>query len=138
MEAVTRGIKVTASVVLLPDNPMTRTRNLHEYAYSIRFMLLPAGEQLALAPGSQPLASAQLLSRHWVILDDCGQCTDTVEGEAVIGKYPHLTPGAAGNLSSSCSDHLYLPACHAGPGLRRWMMHRQYVATVPGAQWLCN
>jgi len=55
--------------------------------------LLAVEEQLRLFPRDKPVTSAQLLSRHWVILDERGQCTDTVEGEAVIGKYPHLTQG---------------------------------------------
>ena len=93
MEAVTRGIKVSASVVFLPDNPMTRSVDVYEYAYSIRFTLLPEEEQLRLPPSARPTASAQLLSRHWVILDERGACTNTIEGEAVIGKYPHLTHG---------------------------------------------
>ena len=93
IEAVTRGIKVSASVVFLPDNPMTRSVDVYEYAYSIRFTLLPEEEQLRLAPSARPTASAQLLSRHWVILDESGACTNTIEGEAVIGKYPHLTHG---------------------------------------------
>lgn len=98
-EAVTRGIKVSASVVFLPDNPMTRSVDVYEYAYSIRFTLLPEEEQLRLAPSARPLASAQLLSRHWVILDEQGACTNTIEGEAVIGKYPHLTHGEYQPLS---------------------------------------
>lgn len=92
-EACTRGIRVTASVVFLPDNPITRASSVNEYAYSIRFTLLPEEEQLAACPGARPVTSAQLLSRHWVILDERGLCTDTVEGEAVVGKYPHLTQG---------------------------------------------
>ena len=98
-EAVTRGIKVSASVVFLPDNPMTRSVDVYEYAYSIRFTLLPEEEQLRLAPSARPTASAQLLSRHWVILDEMGACTNTIEGEAVVGKYPHLTHGESLPLS---------------------------------------
>ena len=95
MEATTCGIKVTASVVFLPDNPMSRSPAVHEYAYSIRFTLLPEADQLLANPHDAPLKSAQLLSRHWAVLDERGQCTDIVEGEAVIGKYPHLTQGPA-------------------------------------------
>ena len=98
-EAVTRGIKVSASVVFLPDNPMTRSVDVYEYAYSIRFTLLPEEEQRRLAPSANPIVSAQLLSRHWVILDESGACTNTIEGEAVIGKYPHLTHGESLPLS---------------------------------------
>ena len=86
---------MTASVVFLPDNPMSRSPAVHEYAYSIRFTLLPEANQLAANPHDAPLKSAQLLSRHWAVLDERGQCTDIVEGEAVIGKYPHLTQGPA-------------------------------------------
>ncbi|CAK0782349.1 hypothetical protein CVIRNUC_005643 [Coccomyxa viridis] len=104
MEAVTRGIKVSASVVFLPDNPMTRSVDVYEYAYSIRFTLLPEEEQLRLAPSARPTASAQLLSRHWVILDERGACTNTIEGEAVIGKYPHLTHAKPSFEYQSCTN----------------------------------
>lgn len=98
-------------MVMLPDNPMTRSVTKHEYAYSIRFTLLPAEKQLKLCPRLPPLTSVQLLSRHWVILDDRGQCVDTVEGEAVIGKYPHLTQGAPTMLCGApglCCAHIPL------------------------------
>ena len=50
VEACTRGIKVTASVVFLPDNPMSRSVSVHEYAYSINFTLLPGGSLLKQLP----------------------------------------------------------------------------------------
>ena len=131
VEACTRGIKVAASVVILPDNPMSRSVTVHEYAYSIRFTLLPPEEQLRLFPRAQPLASAQLLSRHWVILDERGQCTDTVEGEAVIGKYPHLTQGASALLFSAFSLCLCSPTAHAEPSVSTTADARHLVIASP-------
>ena len=131
VEACTRGIQVAASVVLLPDNPMSRSVTVHEYAYSIRFTLLPPEEQLRLSPAARPLASAQLLSRHWVILDERGQCTDTVEGEAVIGKYPHLTQGASALLFGACSLLLCPLFAHAEPSVRTTAHARHLVIASP-------
>ena len=129
VKACTRGVEVAASVVMLPDNPMTRSVKVHEYAYSIRFTLLPAEEQLRLFPRLQPLASVQLLSRHWVILDGSGQCVDTVEGEAVIGKYPHLTQGAPTMPCGAFGILLRLYTSHAKPDTIKCMMHRDFDTT---------
>ena len=71
-EAVTRGIRVRASAVYLPNSPSG-------YAYSIRIRRVSDD-----AP-----ESCQLRTRHWHIND--GERTSTVSGEGVVGKFPVLT-----------------------------------------------
>lgn len=41
----------------------------------------------------QPLASAQLASRRWVIRNGAGAVENEVQGEGVIGEYPLLQAG---------------------------------------------
>ena len=71
-EAITRGIRVRASAVYLPNSPSG-------YAYSIRIRRVSDD-----AP-----ESCQLRTRHWHIND--GERTSTVSGEGVVGKFPVLT-----------------------------------------------
>ena len=65
---------------------------------SVRFALLPEAEQRASWPATagpfRALASVQLRARHWVMRDTRGEVTGEVRGEAVVGEYPILTPGA--------------------------------------------
>ena len=69
-------------------------------AFSVRFALLPEEEQRASWPATagpfRALASVQLRARHWVMREAAGDVTDEVRGEAVVGEYPILTPGAPG------------------------------------------
>jgi hypothetical protein len=66
----------------------------------VRFALLPEEEQQALCgslagPSSDaPLDSVQLRSRHWIIRNAQGAVDSEVRGEAVVGHYPLLKPGA--------------------------------------------
>lgn len=71
-EAITRGVRVRASAVYLPNSPSG-------YAYSIRIRRVSDD-----AP-----ESCQLRTRHWHIND--GERTSTVSGEGVVGKFPVLT-----------------------------------------------
>ena len=117
-------------MVFLPDNPMTRSVDVYEYAYSIRFTLLPEEEQLRLAPSARPIASAQLLSRHWLILDELDACTNTIEGEAVVGKYPHLTHGESPPLSVRFR-HLCLTQCVIRDAYAQISTMQRFVAIRP-------
>ena len=71
-EAVTRGVRVRASAVYLPNSPSG-------YAYSIRIRRV----------SDEAPESCQLRTRHWHIND--GERTSTVSGEGVVGKFPVLT-----------------------------------------------
>lgn len=67
---------------------------------SVRFALLHEEGQrellgsLAGPSGGAPLDSVQLRSRHWVIRNARGGVESEVRGEAVVGEYPLLRPGA--------------------------------------------
>uniref|UniRef100_A0A7S0RC94 ApaG domain-containing protein n=1 Tax=Pyramimonas obovata TaxID=1411642 RepID=A0A7S0RC94_9CHLO len=98
--AITKGIKVEAGVLLIPErsNPPEMF-----FSYSIRFSLLPVDEQRAADESAEPLTSTQLLARHWVITDG-DNSTDEVRGEAVVGEYPLLTPGQEPFVYQSCTS----------------------------------
>ena len=68
----------------------------------MRFALLPEAEQRATWPATagpfRALTSVQLRARHWIIRDGRGDVTGEVRGEAVVGEYPILTPGAPGGV----------------------------------------
>jgi ApaG protein len=46
-------------------------------------------------------AAAQLVSRHWIILDANGE-REEVEGEGVVGHQPKLAPGEQFRYTSFC------------------------------------
>lgn len=102
--AVTRGVRVRASVVYCPEQA---PQGKHLFAYSIRFSLQDAATQLAaLPPGAsvvQTVSRCQLMSRHWVIRDERGEVADEVRGEGVIGKYPLLEPDGPEFVYQSCT-----------------------------------
>lgn len=107
LEEVTRGVRVRASVVYVPEqSPSGR----HLFAYSIGFSLLPTEEQRAHWPATAGAPHAvlrcQLLSRHWVIRDGEGNQVDEVRGEAVIGKYPVLEAGGPEFMYQSCTHQV--------------------------------
>ncbi len=79
-------LQVRASVVYVPEyGPPGR----HLFAYSVRFALLPAEQQLAAAARAGesalglPLKSCQLTTRRWLIRDAAGGVTDTVRHQPV-------------------------------------------------------
>ncbi|CAL8471143.1 g10685 [Coccomyxa elongata] len=103
---ITRGVRVSVSVIFLPDDPLMSGRR-YTFAYSIRFELLSEDEQREAWPPSAglfyPLSSVQLRSRHWVIRNAASQVEHVVNGEAVIGEYPHLTFGEPSFEYQSCT-----------------------------------
>ena len=50
---------------------------------------------------NQGKVPAQLISRHWIILDEDGQ-RDEVKGLGVVGHQPMLKPGQAFEYTSGC------------------------------------
>ena len=46
-------------------------------------------------------ASAQLVSRHWIITDG-NQRVEEVRGPGVVGEQPHLAPGESFEYTSAC------------------------------------
>ncbi|RDY12675.1 F-box protein SKIP16, partial [Mucuna pruriens] len=97
--AVTNGVKVRASALIIPeliDNEDDIEKYL--FAYSIRMSLEPQG----CIVNGMTFSSCQLHWRHWII-----RATDIVvsdvNGEAVVGKFPLLRPGAKEFVYQSCT-----------------------------------
>lgn len=77
-DVVTQGIRVHAAAQFLPNESEPDEKR---YVYGYRVTLSNEGER-----------PAQLLSRHWVILDGEGRRRE-VKGPGVIGQQPRLEPG---------------------------------------------
>ncbi|TKY67469.1 F-box protein SKIP16 [Spatholobus suberectus] len=88
--AVTNGVKVRASALVSPELIDLRD-DLEKYyfAYSIRLSLEPEGCII----NGMSFSSCQLHWRHWIIRANDIVVSD-VNGEAVIGQFPLLRPGA--------------------------------------------
>ncbi|KAG4973903.1 hypothetical protein AAZX31_11G123900 [Glycine max] len=88
--AVTNGVKVRASALVIPEL-IDLQDDLEKYlfAYSIRLSLEPQGCTI----NGMSFSSCQLHWRHWIIRANDIVISD-VNGEAVIGQYPLLRPGA--------------------------------------------
>uniref|UniRef100_A0A1J3FF48 F-box protein SKIP16 n=1 Tax=Noccaea caerulescens TaxID=107243 RepID=A0A1J3FF48_NOCCA len=99
--AVTNGVQVRASSVFIPEMSNLRDQPpAYWYAYSIRMSLMPEG---CILKGTTH-SSCQLYWRHWSIRAD-DAVIDTVNGEAVIGKYPLLQAGEEEEfVYESCSS----------------------------------
>ncbi|KAK9672220.1 hypothetical protein RND81_12G085300 [Saponaria officinalis] len=95
--AVTNGVQVRASAVLVPEQSDLQKPG-YFFAYSIRMSLLPEGCTVH----GMTFNSCQLNRRHWIIREDEIVKGD-VEGEAVIGKYPLLRPGEKEFVYESCT-----------------------------------
>jgi len=89
--AVTRGVEVVASAVLVPE--------LEIFVFSIRIRLLTSDDGVGfLTEEQRGFNSCQLLSRHWRITDQSSPNSndvrvEEVQGEGVIGLYPRLYEG---------------------------------------------
>ena len=81
-------IRVTARSAFLPEQSDEQAER-YVFAYTIR--ITNEGE-----------ASAQLMSRHWIITDSANQIQE-VRGLGVIGEQPVLRPGESFEYSSGSS-----------------------------------
>jgi ApaG protein len=86
-DVTTNGIRVGATAYFLPEESDPDQRK-YVFGYTI----------VVKNDGDEP---AQLMSRHWVIIDALGRRED-VEGPGVVGKTPHLNPGEAFKYQSFC------------------------------------
>jgi len=118
-EAITRGIRVRASPLFVPELSQLGTEGderQYFFAYRIGFSLLPPGEQAQLAREARQqggeeggthradhLTQVQLLDRHWIIRNGAGRVQSQVRGEGVVGLFPILQPGGAEFLYQSCT-----------------------------------
>jgi ApaG protein len=84
--AVTEGIRVEVHSQYRPDQSEPPQRWLFSYTVTLRNV------------GPAP---AQLLTRHWVIVDGNGHRED-VRGEGVVGHQPRLEPGESFEYTSFC------------------------------------
>ena len=86
-EATTQGIRIGAAAFYLPaeSDPLQ-----HKYLFGYRILIVNEGDQ-----------PAQLLSRHWIIIDALGRRED-VEGPGVVGQTPRLEPGQGFKYNSFC------------------------------------
>lgn len=85
--AITNGIRVTVKSQYIPDRSAPRERR---YAFSYTVTIRNEGTE-----------SAQLLSRHWIIVDNEGGQQE-VKGEGVVGVQPMLRQGESFEYTSWC------------------------------------
>jgi ApaG protein len=107
--ATTEGIRV-----------QVRSRYLEEQSQPLLGKYLFAYTVQITNDGERP---AQLVSRHWVIVDAHGH-EEHVEGEGVVGKKPLLQPGETTEYASFCP----LPTPHGA-------MHGTYRMVRPDGSW---
>ncbi|MCX5660204.1 MAG: Co2+/Mg2+ efflux protein ApaG [Planctomycetota bacterium] len=86
-EAVTDGIRVGASAFYLPEESSPDERR---YVFGYNIVIVNNGD-----------APAQLISRHWDIIDAVGR-GHVVDGPGVVGETPRLEPGQAFKYQSFC------------------------------------
>ena len=90
-EVTTRGFRVTVRPSYLPEQSGTAEAwqgRRYVFAYQVRI-------------SNEGSVRAQLLSRHWVIVDAEGERHE-VRGEGVVGHQPELAPGESFEYSSYC------------------------------------
>ena len=86
-DTTTEGVRVGAAAFFLPEQSEP-----DEHKFLFGYTIVIANE------GSAP---AQLISRHWVIIDAEGH-REEVQGPGVIGQTPRLEPGQAFKYQSFC------------------------------------
>jgi len=86
-EALTEGIRVEVRARYSPEHS-DPARSRWFFLYTIRI-------------SNEGDAEAQLLNRHWIIVDGTGHI-DEVRGEGVVGKKPSLAPGQSFEYTSGC------------------------------------
>ncbi len=85
-DLITSGIRVEAAAQFSPERSDTDATWF--YAYRVRIT-------------NEGRDRAQLLSRHWVVLD-ANNHKEEVVGEGVIGRQPDLAPGEVFEYTSGC------------------------------------
>lgn len=107
-ETVSNGVRVSARAAFVPEKSCiyTETPELNSFffAYSVHFALLSDRDQEA-SGVREPIESAKLQSRHWIVRDSSGAVTDRIDGDGVLGEFPVLRAGAEGYRYTSCMMH---------------------------------
>jgi ApaG protein len=86
-EIVTRGIRVEVESSLVPERS---DPDEGQWFFAYRVRIHNEGEE-----------TAQLVSRHWVIIDGRGR-VEEVRGPGVVGEQPVLRPGESFEYTSAC------------------------------------
>jgi ApaG protein len=86
-EAVTHGIRVEVQSVFVPERS---DPDDGQWFFAYRVRITNEGEE-----------TAQLVSRHWVIIDGRGR-VEEVRGPGVVGEQPVLRPGETFEYTSAC------------------------------------
>ena len=86
-DTTTDGIRVGAAAFFLPDQSDENTR---QFVFGYNIVIANVGDE-----------PAQLISRHWMIIDAHGR-REEVRGPGVVGQTPRLEPGQAFKYQSFC------------------------------------
>lgn len=84
---ITRGFRVDVTPEFRPDQSRP---DQGRWVFGYRIRVTNTGAE-----------TAQLLSRHWIIVDADGERHE-VAGDGVVGQQPHLPPGAHFEYESYC------------------------------------
>ena len=85
--AITEGIRVEVAGAYRPDRSEP---GQHRWLFSYTVTIANQGTE-----------AAQLLTRHWIIVDGNGRRED-VQGDGVVGHQPRLEPGQSFEYTSYC------------------------------------
>ena len=86
-DTTTQGIRVGATAYYLPEESEPDERR---WVFGYTIVIVNVGDE-----------PAQLLTRHWLIIDAQGR-REEVEGPGVVGETPRLAPGQAFKYQSFC------------------------------------
>ena len=86
-ETTTHGIRVGAAATYLHEESQPEERR---FVFGYRIVIVNQSDQ-----------PAQLISRHWRIIDANGE-EHTVDGPGVVGQTPRLAPGEGFKYASAC------------------------------------
>lgn len=100
--AVTDGIRISVQSEFRPDRSEP---GRFLFTYTVRVT-------------NEGALAAQLLNRHWIIVDASGQRHDVV-GDGVVGKQPMLEPGESFEYTSFCVLDTPHGSMHGSYGMRR-------------------
>ncbi|MGB0768795.1 MAG: Co2+/Mg2+ efflux protein ApaG [Phycisphaeraceae bacterium] len=79
-DVTTHGVRVGANAFYLPDES---TPEDNEFVFGYRIVILNDSDR-----------TVTLQTRHWDLIDAEGELRE-VDGEGVVGQFPHLAPGEA-------------------------------------------
>lgn len=96
-ESVTHGIRIRVKAVFVPERSSLEN-NYYFFAYTVKI-------------SNEGTATAQLVSRHWIISGPDGPIGE-VRGAGVVGEQPLLEPGQSFEYTSFCPLQTPLGSMH--------------------------